>query len=129
MMISGRVNIELDALVTITISGRNGSSLTIDAAIDTGFNDRLALPRSMIEQLALQTIGYTTAVLGNGEEVQFTTFEAAVLWSDERMVIPVLETGGAALVGTELLRGLRLTIDYVESGAVTLEQRPESRQP
>lgn len=123
-MITGRVNLELDALVSITISGRDGSSLTIDAAIDTGFNDRLALPRSMIEELALPTIGYATAVLGNGEEVQFSTFEATVFWADQRLVIPVLETGGAALVGTELLRGSRLTIDYFENGAVTVNSRP-----
>jgi len=33
----------------------------------------------------------------------------------------VLETIGAALIGTELLRGTRLTIDYVENGAVLID--------
>lgn len=100
-MITGRVNRELDALVRVTIFRRDGSPVTIDAAIDTGFNDRLALARSTIDEFALPTIGYTTAILGDGEEVQFSTFEATIVWADKRSVIPVLETGGAALIGTE----------------------------
>ncbi len=120
-MTQGRVNAALEAVVSIAVFDSDGSPHTVDAAIDTGFNDRLALPRDMVEQLHLPITGHAAVLLGDGVEAELSTYEAVVAWADARLTIPVIETVGAALIGTELLRGARLTIVYEEGGTVAID--------
>lgn len=119
-MIDGTVNEALEPIIAVTIFGRNGAPTLIDAAIDTGFNDRLAISKLLIDCLDLRIMGHATVILGDGAEAELSTFQAEILWGSDRITIPVLETGGAALIGTELLRGARLTIDFRPGGAVSI---------
>lgn len=75
----GKVNAALEAVVPITVIGHDGSPRRVDAAIDTGFNDRVALPRALIERLNLPITGHAAVILGDGAEVELSTFEAVIV--------------------------------------------------
>jgi predicted aspartyl protease len=55
-MITGSVNIALDATVRLTLHDANGSAHEIEAVIDTGFNGFLTLPPALNTGLGLTWI-------------------------------------------------------------------------
>lgn len=106
---SGWVNSSLEAIVRLRFS--NG--VEHEFIIDTGFDGALVLPRSIVESLGL--------TVGDSEEVELaqgkTEMESAlakILWLGEERDAQILITNQEyLLIGTELLRGTCLTIDYV----------------
>jgi predicted aspartyl protease len=71
------------------------------------------LPATKIEQLALNYLGQSPAILADGNQVQLDTFMCYLRWLDHVVPVTVVASDGhAALLGTELLKGCRLLIDY-----------------
>lgn len=89
--------------------------------IDTGFDGDIALPVSEIHALGLPPAGYVEAVLGDGSEVELTMYAATLRWNNEHRQAQVLETAGAALVGTKLLQSFELQIHFVNDGDVLIK--------
>ncbi|MDJ0660280.1 MAG: hypothetical protein QNJ42_12430 [Crocosphaera sp.] len=65
-MITGTVNADFEAIITLSICNSDGKVHTQDAIIDTGFNGWLSLPPDLIAQLNLRGKRRGRAILGDG---------------------------------------------------------------
>ena len=68
-----------------------------------------------------QRIGTILAV---GEEVELPAWRGLILWNGRPRLVEIVETDSEPLLGMELLRGNRITIDVSEGGAVTVDALP-----
>ena len=60
------------------------------------------------------------ANLANDTDVKTAVHLATILWEGRELEIAVLAMGRRPLVGTALLDGRRLCVDFVEDGAVVV---------
>lgn len=88
--------------------------------IDTGYNGALTLPLSVIMALELNPLAARLVTLGDASQRVLDFYEAEVVWDDKRQTIQVLCVEGEPLIGTSLLKGYKLEIDFVVSGQVVV---------
>jgi clan AA aspartic protease len=88
--------------------------------IDTGFLGALALPETTIEALGLRILGQTEATLADGSVRISVVYEARLSWGESVLRVAALAMGDRPLLGTALLEGVHLGIDFIEGGAVTI---------
>ena len=118
---TGRVDGQLRALLRVPLAATlDGTRQDIEAWVDTAFNGGLALPRAVAAGLGLPQEACTDAVLADGRTVAVELFGCYLDWFGGTYQTQVV-TGEAAypLLGTQLLAGRRLVIDYA-AGAVEL---------
>ena len=118
---TGRINQDLQAWLTVDLMTRSGQPRPIAVTVDTGFNGLLALPTITIQGLELSEESSRLAITATGDRVRLTTYYSTMTWHGEPRTIEVVEAGGEPLLGMELLLGNRVTLDVVEGGAVTIE--------
>ncbi len=126
-MLIGRITAENEAIVPIEVHGSEGQKAHIDATIDTGYNGFLTLPRALIDELDLPSVGPARAALGDGNEVRMELFLAAVRWEDGLQDVLVLAAEGGVLLGMAMLLGCRLTLDVEAEGTVSIESLTQVR--
>lgn len=81
--------------------------------MDTAFTGELVLPRSAIELLGLVQSSAISAGLADGKQVVLGTYSCVLEWFGEERNIEAIESDGKLpLLGTGLLRGRKLIIDY-----------------
>ena len=69
---------------------------------------------SLIEELGLESLVETEAILADGSKVALETFVCFVEWFGEKIAVQVIANEGKfPLLGTGLLEGRVLSIDYV----------------
>jgi len=120
-MIAGRVTESREAVIDLEVVGQNQRKVRVEAAIDTGFNGYLTLPKATVNSLALQPAGNRIATLGDGNTVILEVYLAAVIWNDQEREVLALQAEGGALVGMSLLYGNRMTITVLDGGDITIE--------
>ena len=111
---NGHVDETLRALIRIRIAGiRQEEFSEIWAWVDTAFNGSLVIPRSKAEELRLTMESSAEAILADGRKVELETFACRIEWFgtiyDTQVV---LNDSEYALLGTTLLAGRRLEVDY-----------------
>jgi clan AA aspartic protease len=89
--------------------------------IDTGFTSFLSLPLSAITNLGLPWHYRDVGTLGDGSEVVFEIYKAAVIWDGQNQIVDVAASDADPLVGMGMLYGFKVRIEAVEGGAVTIE--------
>ena len=111
---TGRVDDQLRALLQVHVAATlHGQRQVIDAWIDTAFNGGLVIPRTLIAELGLRQESSTEAVLADGRTVALETFGCYLDWFGETYHTQIAASEGTyPLLGTQLLDGLRLAIDY-----------------
>ena len=119
-MIAGRVSPKLEAVVAVTVRGRNRTVAALRCVVDTGFDGCLCVSSEQVAGLDLAPVGTQPVVLGDGSEARLKLFEAIVEWHGQLVPVPVLEVEGGALLGMALLHGSQLTMDVVDDGAVRI---------
>jgi len=120
-MMFGTVNNHCEAIIKVAV-GRIGSpKVTVDAVIDTGFTSFLSLPLAIITDLGLPWHYRDVGTLGDGSEVVFEIYKAAVLWNGQNQIVDIAASEADPLVGMGLLYGFKLQIEAVEGGLVTIE--------
>jgi clan AA aspartic protease len=117
----GYVDDRQRALVAIRFAAPNGERFVqCWAWIDTAFNGSLVLPKNTVEELQLPIESSAEAVLADGRKVAMETYGCQVEWFGRNYDTQVVTNDGEyALLGTILLTGRRLEIDYA-SGTVTV---------
>jgi len=93
----------------------------ISAVIDTGYNGALTLPLTIIEELGMPWRRRGRALLADGGETIFDTYEATVVWDGRACRVAIDATESDPLVGMSLLHGYEMRIQVVEGGDVTIQ--------
>ena len=119
-MLTGRVNRDLQASLTIEIMTPSGQPHRIEVALDTGFNGQISLPANTIRTLGLTEKSSRLAITATGDRVRLTTYYSTMMWHGEPRIIEVVEADSEPLLGMELLLGNRVTLDVLEGGPVTI---------
>ena len=117
---TGRVNGDLQAWLTVEIVTPSGQPRPIEVALDTGFNGQIALPAITIQRLELSEESSRLAITATGDRVRLTTYYVTMMWHGEPRIIEVVQADSEPLLGMELLLGNRVTLDVLEGGPVTI---------
>ena len=89
-------------------------SKSIEVLIDTGFAGSLIVPQSLSIDLALQFEGFEEFYTVTGQLFIAPAYSIEANWFGERIRIAVAISAEVkeGLLGTQMLKGCRLTIDY-----------------
>jgi clan AA aspartic protease len=99
---------------------RLSNDLVVECVVDTGFSGGLMLPAETLGRLGIPIIGKETFELVSGQFLVASLALMEIQWLGERRLVRVVVSEGYdSLIGTELLDGNRLVINYVEN-TVTL---------
>lgn len=120
-MVTGTVNAKRDAVIKLSVYGKQNQVIEIEAVIDTGYTGFLILPLQMIEMLELTYLAHTESMLANGKMEDFAVYAATVDWDGQKRLIEVDATGADPLIGMSLLDGYELRIQVIPEGLVTIE--------
>jgi clan AA aspartic protease len=101
-------------LISIQVGATNvNETHELLAWVDTAFNGSLVIPKSKIETLGLVQESSAEAILADGNKVALETYGCRVKWFGKSYDTQVfVNESEYALLGTILLEGHRLEIDY-----------------
>jgi clan AA aspartic protease len=118
---NGHVDEKQRALIAVRLAAPFGERFAqCWAWINTAFNGSLVLPKSIFDELQLPMESPAEAVLADGSKVAMETYGCQVEWFGRNYDTQVVTNDGDyALLGTILLTGWRLEIDYA-SGIVNI---------
>lgn len=98
----------------------------VEAVIDTGFTGELTLPPALIASLGLPKRTQEEVMLGDGTVRTVQMYAASVIFAEQEHRVLVGAASTTPLVGTDLLRGFSLRIDFREGGRVEVRKRSEA---
>jgi len=119
-VIRGRV-VGLQARVDVIVRLVGQPDLQIECVIDTGFEGALTLPPAAVAALGLLYLTELAANLADDSDIHVDVHVATVLWNGHAREVAVRALGQRPLVGTALLAGHNLGIDFTEDGAVLID--------
>ena len=122
-MIYGRL-IDRKAIVPVIFRLPQQPDFSLDFVIDTGFNDYLTLPPQAVNAMNLPLYSSIPARFADGSEALLAIHLATVVWDDIEKVVPILACGYKPLLGTAMIEGYHLEIDFEDNGLVSLEKIP-----
>ena len=99
---------------------------SLDFVIDTGFNGYLTLPPQAVNVMNLPLHSSIPGTLADGSQVLFSTHLARIVWDNVEKVVFVLASGNKPLLGTAMMKGYHLEVDFEDNGLVSLEKIPSS---
>jgi clan AA aspartic protease len=119
-MISGSV-LHRQAEVGIVLRVPGQQNLTIEFVVDTGFAGSLTLPPAAVTTLGLPFFQRTVAGLADDSAIEVDSHTATIVWNGKERDVDVLATGRRPLVGTSLLDGHELVVQFTDGGLVTID--------
>ena len=113
---TGHVDELLRALLEIGVRRElSDGSTGVTVWIDTAFNGHLVFSKRLIDELGLKQEAATDAILADGRQVTLESYVCHVEWLGTVVSAQVIANEGKLpLLGTELLAGHLLQIDYAE---------------
>lgn len=109
------------ALLNITFQLANQPELVIEYVIDTGFVGFLTLPPAAVSAMNLPFIRRMPANLADDSTIHLSVHVATILWDGLKRDVEVLATGSQPLLGTLLLDGHHVNIEFTDGGLVSVE--------
>lgn len=122
-VINGYIDQRGSPVIPVDLFDRQGRLHRVEAMLDTGFDDFLALPTHLVQRLGLVWINRMPMQVATSEWAQFDIYTVDVLWLGNRLPIRVLQTQSEILVGTGLLWESNLTAQFWEGGSVNVQPR------
>lgn len=122
-MITGIVNVKLEATLAIQVLGPTGQSWYAQTVIDTGYNGKVMKPLSVVNTLSLVKGAAREVTLGDTSRRVFEYYTAEIVWDGQPHKVRVFCIEGDPLIGTALLADYTLEADFVIGGLVTLKPR------
>ena len=118
---NGHIDEKQRALIAVRLAAPSGERFAqCWAWIETAFNGSLVLPQNIVDELQLPMESSAEAVLADGSKVAMETYGCQDEWFGRNYDTQVVTNEGEyALLGTILLTGRRLEIDYA-SGIVNI---------
>jgi len=121
-MVIGRISSDLRPMVPIVVQGANGQERKIPVLLSTGFGEALLLPAAEVAALGLPQTGARTVTFPGGSQIEATVHPATILLAGEAQDVDILAGGWEPRMGLRLLEGYRISMRFVEGGAVTVER-------
>jgi clan AA aspartic protease len=117
-MISGRL---IGGRATLPVIFRlpGQPDFSLNFAIDTGFNSYLTLPPQAVSAMNLPLHSSIPAKLADGSQVILSIHLAKIVWDNVEKTIPILASGNQPLLGTAMMQGYHLEIDFEDNGLVS----------
>ena len=106
-------------MVAFVLTGQ--PDMQIEFVIDTGFEGALTLPPQAVAAFALPYLEQLPANLADDSPLLVNIHLATIRWDGREIDVAVLAMGKRPLLGTALLDGFNLNVDFEDSGAVTLQ--------
>ncbi len=120
----------LEAWVEISVADSSGNLHTLQAVVDTGFTGCLTLPTDFLERLGLRSVATLPTSLADGSENDYRYYNGDILWHDRLHRISIIaldaDPDPDPLIGTQLLTGCRLTVEFRDGGDVEIQEPPPS---
>lgn len=85
-MMYGEINARREVVMDVPLIA-GGTSLTVSAIVDTGFDDFLTLPLALAEELGLLPVGTVLACMADARIIPTSVYEVTVLWHGKRRKI------------------------------------------
>lgn len=104
---SGKVTAAREAVLRLRLS----ASETVECLVDTGFTGALVLPQELVARLNLPIVGREVFEMVGGRRFVAGVALAEVEWLGRKATFRVIVSEDT-LLGTEMLDGCRLVIDY-----------------
>jgi clan AA aspartic protease len=123
-MMVGTVNHSLEPIVPLRVFDSGSQAHDVPVLVDSGFTHFLTLPPDLITALGLTAVGNDRLRRADGTVMLLKTFLASIEWDGLRITILVHELDGTPLIGTNLLLGRRLLVEFWDGGIVEIERRP-----
>jgi clan AA aspartic protease len=123
-VIPGLVTRDRQAIVRLRLRGPQGLEVEVDAVLDTGFTEYLALPRAWTMALGLHRLFTDRLMLADGSAVSVDLYDCIVDWDGQQRTIVVHCLEGSPLLGMSLLYDYLLTMEVVDGGTVTIDAIP-----
>ena len=120
---TGRVNWQLEATVSVEIQDVEGYFHSFMCTLDTGFDGEIALPSRAIERLGLIPADVLTVTLANNAHALMPRYSARVNWHEQLIEAEVLQTNGQSAIGMAILENSTLTVQVWDGGDVLVEPR------
>lgn len=120
-MIRGKCGSEDELFFEIELIAEGELELPVDALLDTGFSDWLAIDKQDLDGLGWVYLGERTMLMAKGE-TKFDIYAGKVRLDGIEFNIPVHAGDGLieVLIGRKWLRNRRLVVD-IDSGVLMLE--------
>jgi clan AA aspartic protease len=106
---TGRVSVAREALLWLQLSAGE----MVECLVDTGFTGALVLPQALVTRLSLPIVGREVFEMVGGQQFVASVALADIEWLGQTRTARVIVSEDM-LLGTELLEGTRLTIDYID---------------
>ena len=124
-MTTGFFTADREPALSLEIRGPDGAQ-SFDAVIDTGYNGTLTLPPDWINALGLPQSGEESVSLADGRVIVVPMYVGYVLLDDQAYEVDVAMAQTDPLVGTALLWGFSLYVEFEASGRVEVEPLPNT---
>jgi clan AA aspartic protease len=125
-MITGVVSAQREAVLRVVLLDANGNAHSLNATVDTGFDDWIALPPAIIAALGLRLLRAGSGALADGSITTFDIYEAIVDWDGVKKEVTVYEMDSDALVGMALMYGYELVLPILDGATFTLRRITDS---
>ena len=124
-MIQGAVNSAYEPIITLTLQGPSGQTREIEAVVDTGYNEFLALSPELAAELELPFRTRGWALMANGAVVSYDVHGATVFLDGQPRYIEAATMGPTPLVGMRLLDAYNLCVEIEPGGRVVIQALSE----
>lgn len=112
-MLKGFVKLHGEPVVRITLLSSTHHPQSHPAVIDTGFNGTLSLPEALLQRLEWRWVGYDSYEIATGDVIREKVFVGRIRWMRRVQEVDVVSSHAKdILIGTRLLQGSRLLIDF-----------------
>ena len=114
-MISGVIENGIHPRVLVKLLAAQ-SQVEIDALVDSGFDGQLALHYDAADRYQLEPIKLAEVTYANGQKAKELSCLGKILWHDQiRRVQVVLSDDEESAIGTRLLKGSIMTMDFIDN--------------
>lgn len=120
-MMTGTVTADREILLSLNLLAADGSNVSVQAMLDTGFNGFLTLPPALLQVMAAKPVGTRRAELGDGQVTELRAFAVTVVWHEVPRELLAIAAETTPVIGMSLLWGSRVSFHAQEDGAVTVE--------
>jgi len=120
-MMTGIVR-EMQLVLPVVFVLADGSQVTRELVVDTGFTGGLSLPLEMVQELSLVFLHDFGATLADGTEGKYPLYSSVIQWHSEEKNVAAFALGDRPLLGTALLEGNDLFARFKENENFTLKE-------